>query len=165
MNRSSSGLKLTKANEIFGNFKLAEGLSQPTVDSYFYVLRIWLDRVGDLDKCKIEPSSITDNLAWLRTEYKPVWLNGLTHPLSPKKNPEFLGHPMCYFKWPNYELHTLSDNISSQFKLADCFATCYLKLNIIIGRGIGIDTAVPPYDGSGRHTSTLPNNRNALIKV
>jgi integrase/recombinase XerD len=84
MNHSSPGLFISKSIDGFQKFKIAEGLSQRTVDSYEFVLQAWLKHIGDREVKEITASDITDYLAWLRTEYKPVRFNGSTEPLSPK---------------------------------------------------------------------------------
>ena len=71
MNRSTLSLSISKAIDGFQKFKVAEGLSQRTVDSYEYYLNQWMNHIGDQDVAKIKPSDLINYLAWMRTEYKP----------------------------------------------------------------------------------------------
>jgi len=84
MNRSSSGLLISKCIDGFLKFKIAEGLSPKTVASYEYLLNKWLAYIGDRNIIEVETSDLTGYLAWLRTDYVPVRFNGNTDPLSPK---------------------------------------------------------------------------------
>lgn len=78
MNRSSPGtskakvsLSLAKAIDGFLKFKTAEGLSQRTVDSYKWVLRKWMEKIGDQPVGKITSASVLEYMTYLRTEYVP----------------------------------------------------------------------------------------------
>jgi integrase/recombinase XerD len=84
MNRSTLSLSISKAIDGFLKFKIAEGLSQRTVDSYEYYLNQWMNYAGDQDVAKIKTSDLTNYLAWMRTEYKPQRWNGNSDPLSAK---------------------------------------------------------------------------------
>ena len=91
MNYCSPGSKtahtsilLSKAIDGFLTFKLAEGLSKRTIDSYEHTLRHWLNHVGDLKVSQIKTSDLVAFLAWMRTDYKPRRWNGNTEPLSAK---------------------------------------------------------------------------------
>ena len=91
MNQRSPGSKtahtsmlLSKAIDGFLTFKLAEGLSKRTIDSYEHTLRHWLNHVGDLKVSQIKTSDLVAFLAWMRTDYKPRRWNGNTEPLSAK---------------------------------------------------------------------------------
>lgn len=84
MNRRPPGLLISKSIDGFVTFKLAEGLSKRTVDSYEYLLRNWLEYCGDKDISTVKPQDITRYLTWLRTEYKPRRYNGNNASLSGK---------------------------------------------------------------------------------
>ena len=84
MNRSTLSLSISKAIDGFQKFKVAEGLSQRTVDSYEYYLNQWMNHIGDQDVAKIKPSDLINYFAWMRTEYKPKRWNGNEDPLSAK---------------------------------------------------------------------------------
>jgi site-specific recombinase XerD len=85
MNRSSLGLlSLSKAITGFVNFKMAEGLSHRSVDSYQHILEKWVEFSGDKDIGAVTHHDITQYLGWLRTDYIPQRFNNKTHPLSPK---------------------------------------------------------------------------------
>ena len=91
MNQRSLGSKtthtsmlLSKAIDGFLTFKLAEGLSKRTIDSYEHTLRHWLNHVGDLKVSQIKTSDLVAFLAWMRTDYKPRRWNGNTESLSAK---------------------------------------------------------------------------------
>jgi integrase/recombinase XerD len=108
MNRSSPGLLISKSIDSFLKFKIAEGLSQRTVDSYEHILNHWLKYIGDKPVTEINPSELTSYMAWLRTNYKPVRFNGSTVPLSPESVRNvwvtfrsFFGWLHLEFKYPN----------------------------------------------------------------
>ena len=82
--KSKVSLSLAKAIDGFLTFKLAEGLSKRTIDSYEHTLRHWLNHVGDLKVSQIKTSDLVAFLAWMRTDYKPRRWNGNTEPLSAK---------------------------------------------------------------------------------
>ena len=91
MNQRSLGSKtahtsmlLSKAIDGFLTFKLAEGLSKRTIDSYEHTLRHWLNHVGELKVSQIRTTDLFAFLAWMRTDYKPRRWNGNTEPLSAK---------------------------------------------------------------------------------
>lgn len=91
MNQRSPGSKtahtsilLSKAIDGFLTFKLAEGLSKRTINSYEHTLRHWLDHIGDLQVSRVKTSDLIAFLVWTRTDYKPRRWNGNTEPLSAK---------------------------------------------------------------------------------
>ena len=53
MNRNPSGLLFSLCIDGFVKYKTAEGLSQRTVDSYEWVLRKWMEKIGDQPVGKI----------------------------------------------------------------------------------------------------------------
>jgi len=91
MNRSAlssskkkTSINLSKACDGFLNFKVAEGLSQHTIDSYEYYLNQWNKHIENQDAANIRAGDLTNFLAWLRTEYNPKCWNGNRDPLAPK---------------------------------------------------------------------------------
>jgi integrase/recombinase XerD len=89
MNHCSPGSKtahtsilLSKAIDGFLTFKVAEGLSKRTIQTYEHTLRHWYDQVGDLKVSQIKTSDLTAFLAWMRTDYQPKRWNGNIEPLS-----------------------------------------------------------------------------------
>jgi len=84
MNRSSSGLSLSKALVGFLNSKAAEGLSPRTLTNYEFRLKQWIDFAGAPRVESVTPQDIREYLVWLRTEYRPCRYNGDRRPLSPK---------------------------------------------------------------------------------
>ena len=121
MNRSSPGLLLSKSIDGFLKFKVAEGLSQNTVFSYSHILHHWLDYIGDRDVSKISTSDLAEYLAWLRTNYKPIRLNGSTEPLSQKSIRNvwvtfrsFFGWLHKEFKYPNPALEIKAPKIQQR---------------------------------------------------
>jgi len=112
MNRStlsSSNKKFTlfisKAIDGFLKFKVAEGLSQRTVDSYEYYLNQWMNHIGDQDVAKIKSSDLTNYLAWMRTEYKPKRWNGNEDPLSAKSLRNVYIALRAFYTWLNKEFN------------------------------------------------------------
>lgn len=104
MNRRSSGsLCISKAINGFVNYKLAEGLSQRTVDSYERILAHWLEYQGDVPVGDITSKDVTDYLTWMRTEYVPRRLSGDTKPLSPKTLRNFYITLSSFFTWAKVE--------------------------------------------------------------
>jgi integrase/recombinase XerD len=71
MNRSPSGLLFSLCIDGFVKYKTAEGLSHRTVESYEWVLRKWMEKMGDKPVGKITSSDVLDHLNYLRTEYIP----------------------------------------------------------------------------------------------
>ena len=96
-------LSISKASDGFLKFKVAEGLSQRTVDSYEYYLNQWMEHIGDQDVSSIKPSDISDYLAWMRTQYKPKRWNGSTAPLSQKTLRNIYIALRAFYAWLNKE--------------------------------------------------------------
>ena len=103
MNRSTLSLSISKAIDGFQKFKVAEGLSQRTVDSYEYYLNQWMNHIGDQDVAKIKSSDLSNYLAWMRTEYKPRRWNGNTDPLSAKSLRNIYIALRAFYSWLNKE--------------------------------------------------------------
>lgn len=109
MNRRSSGsLAISKAITGFVNYKLAEGLSQRTVDSYERILAQWLEYQQDVPIGDISSKEITTYLTWLRIEYVPRRLSGNTNPLSPKTLRNFYITLSSFFTWAKTEFQIKS---------------------------------------------------------
>jgi len=71
MNRNPSGLLFSLCIDGFIKYKTAEGLSQRTVESYEWVLRKWMEKMGDKPVGKITSADVLDYMTYLRTEYVP----------------------------------------------------------------------------------------------
>jgi integrase/recombinase XerD len=84
MNRGSPVLSISKSIDGFLKFKIAEGLSARTLVGYEHVLKRWLEFIGDRPMSVVTSTDLTDYIAWLRTEYKPVRFNKSEAPLSAK---------------------------------------------------------------------------------
>ena len=70
--RPPVSLTVTKAIEGFFNYKIAEGLSDRTVESYQCQLQKWREYMGeDKDVARITTSELTAYLNWLRNDYVP----------------------------------------------------------------------------------------------
>lgn len=98
-------LSISKAIDGFLKFKIAEGLSQRTVDSYEYYLNQWMNHIGDQDVAKIISSDLTNYLAWMRTEYKPKRWNGNEDPLSAKSLRNVYIALRAFYTWLNKEFN------------------------------------------------------------
>jgi site-specific recombinase XerD len=85
MNRSPSGLILSKAILGFVQAKTAEGLSPNTITGYEHDLKLWLKQRGDTEVGQVTTQNLREHLAWLRTTYKPQRMSGAEHPLSSPK--------------------------------------------------------------------------------
>jgi integrase/recombinase XerD len=59
MKRSTPGLLISKSIEGFLIFKIAEGLSQRTIDSYEFALRKWVEQKGDRDVSQVKPFTVS----------------------------------------------------------------------------------------------------------
>ena len=110
MNRSTlssstrnASLSISKAIDGFQKFKVAEGLSQRTIDSYGYYLNYWMNHIGDQDIAKIKTSDLINYLAWMRTEYKPKRWNGNTDPLAAKSLRNVYIALRAFYTWLNKE--------------------------------------------------------------
>jgi len=66
-----AGLLFSLCIDGFVKYKTAEGLSQRTVDSYEWVLRKWMEKIGDQPVGKITSADVLDYMTYLRTEYVP----------------------------------------------------------------------------------------------
>ena len=93
VNRSSSGLSLSKALVGFLNSKAAEGLSDRTLINYEFRLKQWIDFAGVPGVESVTPQAIRKYLVWLRTENRPRRYNGDRGPLSPKT---IRNHPLFF---------------------------------------------------------------------
>ena len=83
--RPPVSLTVTKAIEGFFNYKIAEGLSDRTVESYQRQLQKWREYMGeDKDVARITTSELTAYLNWLRNEYVPHSFGSPKERLSPK---------------------------------------------------------------------------------
>ncbi|MFZ3070664.1 MAG: hypothetical protein WA110_06045 [Anaerolineaceae bacterium] len=71
MNRNPSGLLFSQCIDGFVKYKTAESLSRRTVDSYEWVLRKWMEKLGDKPVGKISSADVLDYMTYLRTEYVP----------------------------------------------------------------------------------------------
>ncbi len=106
MNQRSPGSKpthtsilLSKAIDGFLTFKVAEGLSKRTIESYGHTLRHWQDHVGDQKISQIRTSDLVAFLAWMRTDYEPRRWNGNTEPLSAKSLRNVYISLRAFFSW------------------------------------------------------------------
>jgi integrase/recombinase XerD len=99
MNRSSSGLPLSKAMDGFLRFKVVEGLSDTTIVSYRALLGCFLDHGHDIQLATIESHDIEDFFYWLRTDYVPQRITGSSKPLSPKTVYNFWVSLKSFFAW------------------------------------------------------------------
>ena len=97
--RPSGSMTLSGSVVGFVNHKLAEGLTERSVNSYERLLNKWIEYEGDKDISEIEPGAIRNYLAWLRTDYKPQRYNGKSHPLSPKTIRNIWVTISSFFKW------------------------------------------------------------------
>ncbi len=102
--RPSGSMPLSKAVVGFVNHKLAEGLTERSVNSYERLLNKWIEYEGDKGITEIETADIRKYLAWLRTEYVPQRYNGKTHKLSPKTLRNIRVTLASFFKWASLEL-------------------------------------------------------------
>ena len=84
MNRTSPGLRLSKAIPGFLQHKAAEALSPRTLQVYEQHLQDFLEHNGDQVIHEITRQQLRDHPVWLRTEYKPRRLTGGDQPLSSK---------------------------------------------------------------------------------
>ncbi len=85
MNRGPSGsLTLEKAIQGYLNYKMTEGLTDASVDSYQRILKRWSDHMGNCLVGAITSQDIVAYLNWLRADYVSERVTGKTKPLSPK---------------------------------------------------------------------------------
>ena len=101
MNRSPSGLLISICIDGFVKFKAAEGLQPKTIDSYEWILKKWVEKMGDKPINKVEPIDIRDYLAYLRTDYVPHHFGNVkasNEQSSPKLSPKTLRNHWITFK-------------------------------------------------------------------
>jgi integrase/recombinase XerD len=102
--RPSGSLPVSKAIEVFLNFKSAEGLSDRTLDSYRRQLEKWFEYMGeDKNVVKISASELMEYLNWLRTEYVPHSFGTPKERLSPKTLRNFWITLSAFFTWVSRE--------------------------------------------------------------
>jgi integrase/recombinase XerD len=76
MNHRPQGLIISKAVTGFLQFKVAEGLSVRTTDSYRRILEQWLERQKDVEVSSITTQQLRDYLNYMRTDYVPKRITG-----------------------------------------------------------------------------------------
>jgi integrase/recombinase XerD len=126
MNRNSSGsLMLSKAITGFISYKMAEGLSNRSIDSYERILKKWADYLGEVELAEISSQEITAYLNWLRLEYVPQRFNGKKHPLSQKTLRNIWVTLSAFFSWARQDLRLPSPMVevpAPKFKKAPVHA-------------------------------------------
>jgi site-specific recombinase XerD len=103
MNLRPQGFKLSKAISGFIQYKAAEALSPTTPRSYEHDLKFWLEHAGDVEVHQVSAQDIRAYLVWLRTGYKPRWLSGGDHALSPKTLCNIWASLAAFFTWASRE--------------------------------------------------------------
>ena len=101
MNRSLSNLLISLCIDGFVKYKNAEGLQQRTVESYEWVLKKWLEHVGDKPINKVVPTDVRDYMAYLRTDYVPHRFGkpkSTEEPATSKLSPKTLRNHWVTFK-------------------------------------------------------------------
>jgi integrase/recombinase XerD len=101
--RSSGSLALRKAIIGFSNYKIAEGLTDRSVDSYKRALEQWVTYAGDVEVAHITRQDIEAYLFYLRTEYVPHRFGGDTRALSPKTLRNVYVTLASFFGWASRE--------------------------------------------------------------
>lgn len=102
--RPSGSMPLSDAIIGFVNHKLAEGLTDRSVNSYERLLNKWIEYEGDKEVTAVTTTDIRKYLAWLRTEYVPQRYNGKVHKLSPKTLRNVWVTLSSFFGWASLEL-------------------------------------------------------------
>jgi integrase/recombinase XerD len=115
MNHSSPGLLISKSIDGFLKFKTAEGLSARTLVGYEHVLKHWLEYIGDQPISEVTSEDLTNYIAWLRTEYKPVRFNKSEAPLSAKSVRNVWIAFRSFFTWfhQEFKLPSPADEITA----------------------------------------------------
>ena len=104
MNRRPPGLDVSKCAEGFLQFKIAEGLSPRTIDSYSRDLRIWMEYQGDIEVSEVTSVDLRKYLGYMLTEYKPRRLTGSNNQrLSPKTVRNIWVTLSAFFRWASEE--------------------------------------------------------------
>ena len=99
MNRRTQGLLLSEAINGFTKYKVVEGLSPRTLESYSNHLARFQDYLDNPPLADISAEHINDFLFWLRSDYKPQRLTGNGDPLSPKTLYNFWVTLKSFFTW------------------------------------------------------------------
>jgi len=84
MNRRTEGLTISQAIDGFVKYKVVEGLSERTLESYLDHLNRFQGHVGNVPIADLSEAEVEDFLYWLRTEYTPQRLHANQKPLSDK---------------------------------------------------------------------------------
>jgi len=104
MNRRPPGLSISKCTQGFLQFKIAEGLSPRTIDSYSRDLRMWLEYQEDVEVSKVTSIDIRQYLVYMLKEYKPRRLTGNNElGLSPKTVRNIWVTLSAFFRWVSEE--------------------------------------------------------------
>lgn len=98
MNRRTEGLIISQAIDGFVKYKVVEGLSERTLESYQDHLGRFQEHVGNVPIAEVSVAEVENFLYWLRTEYIPQRLSGKQKPLSSKTIYNILGDPEVFFQ-------------------------------------------------------------------
>jgi len=103
--RPLNSLPLGKAITGFVNYKIAEGLSDRSVDSYKRILEHWAEYAGNKCVTQFTDHDINTYLVYMRTEYVPMRWSGDTQTLSPKTLRNIWITLCSFFRWAQTEFH------------------------------------------------------------
>ncbi|MGQ0601743.1 MAG: tyrosine-type recombinase/integrase [Anaerolineales bacterium] len=104
MNRTSSGsMGLEKAIQGFIQSKQAEGCRDNTIITYTQQLGVWREYAGDIGVGAVTPQDVRAFLAWMRTGYESLRINGPQKPISPKTIHNYWITLSALFTWAKDE--------------------------------------------------------------
>ncbi len=99
MNRRTEGLTISQAIDGFVKYKVVEGLSERTLESYLDHLNRFQGHVGNIPIADLSATEVEDFLYWLRTEYTPQRLHANQKPLSDKTIYNVWVSLKSFFSW------------------------------------------------------------------
>ena len=109
MNRRTEGLTISQAIDGFVKYKVVEGLSERTLESYQDHLSRFQNFIDDIPVANVSTSNVEDFLYWLRTDYKPQRLHAKQKPLSNKTIYNIWVTLKSFFSWAKGR-HFVEDN-------------------------------------------------------
>jgi len=99
-------MMLHKAIEGFFISRRADNIADTTLAIYRHYLRLFAERIGDVEMDRIDADQVVAFAAWLQTEYVPQRLNGDTAPLAASSLANAWSAVRSLFGWAERRLNT-----------------------------------------------------------
>ncbi len=100
-----TGMLLSRAIEMFVIWRQADGISPHTITQNRLQLKLFLERLGDVDVCAVTKDDIVAFLAWLRTDYRARYFGRPTdHGLGEASASNYHDSLRVFWRWAHDEL-------------------------------------------------------------